>query len=140
MKQHIKLSQETVLKHFMKRTETVPVNDPSWITQAQKNHQERGGTGTLPANTNTLLLVKSTQWDNITTGNYFGEHDLPPRADAQLALVIHKEDIDRIITTKKNGLHYDVVHDLVGNAVRNVTFLCSHNGNVYTIVHFEGLD
>lgn len=138
----VRLTQETLLKHFMKRNYIVPSNDNYWINEAKKNHQERGGTGTVLVHKNTLLLIKPNVWQIITDGSYFGDtHKPPASALGQLALTIDKEDIDRIITTQKNAREYDVIYDVDNKDVVDVTFLCSYNAanHLYTIVHFEGL-
>ncbi len=136
----VKLTQETVLKHFMERNSNIPVNSSQWQQAAIQNHVERGGTGTMPTNTNTLLLIEPNVWTQIINGSYFGDHS-PPPPNAQLALTIDKEDIDRIITTRKNGSNYDVIDDLVPPNVVDATFLCNYDATnqVYSITHFEGL-
>lgn len=144
----VKLTQETVLKHFIKRSDAITANNPYWLTEAMRNHQERGGIGVRRANTNTLLLVKPEVWDSIVDGSYFGDNHNPPPPNGQLALTIDKEDIDRIITTNRNNNYppanefgCEVTADLVGANAVSATFLCQYNqnDNTYTIVHFEGL-
>ncbi|MCW8336607.1 hypothetical protein [Vibrio paucivorans] len=142
----IKLTQDTVLKHFEKRTPEVPINSDNWISVAQNNHLERGGNGNPKvANTNTLLFVNVEVWESICDGSYFGAvHD--QIGSGQIALTIDSQDLDRIITTTRDNGDYSVVYDSINEAsCPSATFLCGSTPILvggeqqYEIVHFEGL-
>lgn len=94
------------------------------------------------ANKNTLVFINKSVWPSICDGTYFGDHNSPPSIEAQLALHIDKEDIDRIITTHKRESEYLVIYDSSdGDPITDVAFLCRYDPSEdkYSVVHFEGL-
>ena len=135
----VRLTQETVLKHFMKRSAALLPTDPGWLRIAASNHSERFGAGVLDSNVNTLILIKPEVWESLVDGSIFGDDHAPPQMGAQLAVTIEKEYIDRVITTRKNADNFRTEDDLVGDNVVDQTFLCRwvDADGIYEIAHRE---
>lgn len=141
----IRLTQATCLKHFDRVNDKRPANSPDWIDAARENHQERQSG--YSATTNTLVILTPQAWDQIVAGTF--PFTVPALLN-EVEITVPAAAIERIITTTKaeeiqpgQGMEhaYGIDHDLTGNAVRPVRFLCRRNAapQQYDIVHFDGL-
>ena len=138
---NVKLTQMSCLKHFWPIPESAPnvIDDDEYLEKmAIENHQERLGTGSVNTNTNTLYVVSQDVFNQLVDGSYA---DIPtlagyPADGQEVSVEIQLEDIDAIITTRKQGMGYNC--DIERTINSNARFLArfSANEDAWEIVHF----